>query len=601
MGALIPPTIIEQIRSANDIVEVIGGYLRLKRSGAGFFALCPFHKEKTPSFYVNPQRQVFHCFGCHKGGNVFTFIMEYENVSFVEAVKMLAERAHIQIHFEDVPVHEKQEKELLYEIHEQITRRWHSCLLNESAGAVARDYLKKRGVSEEAIKIFRLGYAPESWDDTVNWGTSKGYPPETLEKAGLIVRRDESKTSIARTSDNFYDRFRGRLIFPICDEQGRVVAFSGRILNENEKIAKYLNSPETAIFIKSKIFYGLDKSKKAILDAGYAIVCEGQLDLITCYMSGIKNIVAPQGTAFTEEHSRILKRYTDEVVLCFDSDNAGQQAAIRTAPILFSYEIAVKVAVIPEPDDPDSFIKTYGTEKFLELIRDSRQFFDFYLDRLCKLNNPQTDKGKMTVMREFGTALKKIQNATIIDTYKTKLAARLGVSRTAVDEEFKKISIQPQTQNWDVQVKIDKPAPSKDELWLLKIAILKPETIHILNDYLDTNWIQDERLRIIFEKLVHQIPESFDVSRFMEEFEDTGIVAIISESAIDSGSIPEPEKQARDIVLKLRNKSISQHINTLNNQLNQDNIDEETRFNLLREKLRLQKAHREPLRKKGEA
>ncbi|MGC8828790.1 MAG: DNA primase [Verrucomicrobiia bacterium] len=600
MGALIPPSIIEQIRSANDIVEVIGGYLRLKRSGAGFFALCPFHKEKTPSFYVNPQRQIFHCFGCHKGGNVFTFIMEYENVNFVEAVKMLAERAHIQIQFENIPIQEKQEKELLYDIHEQITRRWHSCLLNEAAGAVARDYLKKRGVSEEAIKIFRLGYAPESWDDTLNWGTSKGYPPDILEKAGLIVRRDEFKTSTARASDNFYDRFRGRLIFPICDEQGRVVAFSGRILNENEKTAKYLNSPETAIFRKSKIFYGLDKSKKAILDAGCAIVCEGQLDLISCYMNGIKNVVAPQGTAFTDEHCRILKRYTDEVVLCFDSDNAGQEAAIRAAPILFSYDIAVKVAIIPEPDDPDSFIKKFGSQKFQELINNARQFFDFYLDRLCNLHDPQTDKGKIMVTREFGSALKKIQNATIIDSYKTKLAARLGVAKAAVDEEFKKITIQPQSKTNDEELAKDATPISKDELWLLKIVFSKPTTIEILNDYLDVNWIQDTRIQTIIEKLMQQKPETFDVSRFIEEFENVEQMAIISESAIKPDAIPNPEKQISDLIKKLRNKFIKQQIDRLKMQLSQNNLDDNTILNLLKNISELKKAQEEPLFKKGE-
>jgi len=190
---MISPSLIEQIRLANDIVEVIESYLPLKKSGGGFFALCPFHKEKTPSFYVNPQRQIFHCFGCHKGGNVFTFLMEYENLTFIEAVKQLAERVHIQIQFDAASIPQKREKDLLYEIHEQITQRWHNCLLNESSGEVAREYLKKRGVSEEAIKIFRLGYAPDLWDDTLNWGVSKGYSAEVLEKAGIVKKSDDNK------------------------------------------------------------------------------------------------------------------------------------------------------------------------------------------------------------------------------------------------------------------------------------------------------------------------------------------------------------------------------------------------------------------------
>src|SRR5213593_4894884 len=324
MSGLFSTATLQQIRAANDIVDVIGSYFPLKRAGANFTALCPFHREKTPSFNVNPHRQIFHCFGCHKGGDVFTFIREYENLSFVDAVKRLAERANIPLEFENQPGQRESRalKDTLLQMHEQIARRWQMALANDPAGQIARDYLAKRGVAPEAVELFRLGFAPDAWDDTVNWSKSKGYDLALVEQAGLIIRKEGT--------DRFYDRFRGRLMFPICDEQGRVVAFSGRVLSGDEKTAKYVNSPETPIFIKSKIFFGLDKSKRAILDAEFAIVCEGQLDLIACYMAGVQNIVAPQGTALTAEHARILKRYVNEVVLCFDSDDAGQNAGSRS-------------------------------------------------------------------------------------------------------------------------------------------------------------------------------------------------------------------------------------------------------------------------------
>src|SRR5215471_17318439 len=404
MAGFLSPHTREQIRAASDIVDVIGSYIPLKRAGANFTALCPFHKEKSPSFNVNPQKQIFHCFGCHKGGDVFTFVKEYENIGFMDAVRRLAERAKIPLEFDQSPGEQQSRhlKDQLLQIHEQIAQRWQNCLLNEAAGQVARDYLAKRGVTPEAVKLFRLGAAPDLWDDTVNWAKSRSHDLSLVEKAGLILRKENT--------DHFYDRFRGRLIFPICDEQGRVIGFSARILSGDEKTAKYVNSPETPIFTKSKVFFGLDKSKRPLLDAGFAIVCEGQLDLIACFMGGVKNIVAPQGTAFTGDHARILKRYVDEVVLCFDSDNAGQNAAARVLDSLLGAGLAIRVATVPAPHDPDSFIKERGGEAFQQLINKAEGFFDYYLNRLCDGNDVATDKGRQAILQGMAEAVYKTGN-----------------------------------------------------------------------------------------------------------------------------------------------------------------------------------------------
>src|SRR5437870_2384243 len=411
MAGFFSPATLERVRAANDIVDVIGSYLPLKRAGAHFRALCPFHREKTPSFNVNPHLQIFKCFGCQKGGDVFAFVKEFESIDFPEAVRRLAERAKIPLEYEKGSGEQQSRhiKEKLLQIHEQVTQRWQSALANEASGQIARDYLNRRGVSAEAIKLFRLGYAPDLWDDTVNWAKTKGHEPGLVEKSGLILRKEGS--------NNFYDRFRGRLMFPICDEQGRVIGFSGRILSGDEKTAKYVNSPETPIFTKSKVFFGLDKSKRALLDAGYAIVCEGQLDLIACFMAGVQNIVAPQGTAFTADHARILKRYVEAVVLCFDSDEAGQNAAVRSLDSLLASGLAVRVAVVPAPHDPDSFIKASGGSAFKQLIEKADGYFDFYLNRLCATNGVASDKGRLAVLRSMGEAVYKTGNGVLIDKY----------------------------------------------------------------------------------------------------------------------------------------------------------------------------------------
>jgi DNA primase len=422
MAGLFSSGLREQVRAASDIVDVIGSYLPLKRAGANFVTLCPFHKEKSPSFNVNPQKQIFRCFGCQKGGDVFTFVMEYETLDFPEALRRLADRAKIPIQYEAGSGEDqtRHTKEQLLQIHEQITQRWQRALANENSAQIARDYLLKRGVSEEAIKIFRLGYAPEVWDDTVNWAKSKSYDLAVVEKAGLILRKEEG--------ESYYDRFRGRLMFPICDEQGRVVGFSGRVLSGDEKVAKYVNSPETPIFLKSKLFFGLDKTKRALLDAGHAIVCEGQLDLIACYMAGVQNIVAPQGTAFTAEHARILKRYVDEVILCFDSDAAGQKATVRALDSLLASGLAVRVASVPAPHDPDSFIKASGGEAFRALMEKAEGFFDYFLNQLCATNDVTSDKGRLAVLREMAEGTAKTNNVVLIDKYAQKTALRLGVT-----------------------------------------------------------------------------------------------------------------------------------------------------------------------------
>jgi DNA primase len=593
---------LERIRAASDIVDVIGSYLPLKRAGANFVALCPFHKEKSPSFNVNAHRQIFHCFGCHKGGDVFTFVKEYENIGFGDAVRRLAERAKIPIETDSTPGEQQARhlKDQLLEIHEKIAQRWQNCLLNEAAGQVARDYLDKRGVSAEAIKLFRLGAAPESWDDTVNWAKSKDYDVSLMEKAGLIVKKEET--------GNYYDRFRGRLMFPICDEQGRVVAFSGRVLSGDEKTAKYVNSPETAIFTKSKIFYGLDKSKRAVLDAGFAIICEGQLDLIACFMAGVQNVVAPQGTAFTDQHARILKRYVPEVVLCFDSDEAGQNAAVRSLDHLLSSGLAVRVAMLPESHDPDSLIKSGGSEKFREFIQNAKGFFDYYLDRLCKQNDRGTDKGRLAILRAMGDAVQKTGSPALVDTHAQKTALRLGISPESVRSEFAKIHRAPNVQTASPEEPEENPGPetmerpSLQEFWLLKLLLVHDELAGWAAIRLDPNWVSNSAARQIIERrfIAQKNGTWQNLAAFLDESDSDSIRSLITEAATQERDIPNPDKQLADIILKLRNQSLDRQIAALTQKTASSELSDAQRVELLQagKKLREQKAS--PLAERNE-
>ena len=582
---------LERVRNASDVVEIIGACVPLKRAGVNFVGLCPFHKEKSPSFNVNAQKQIFHCFGCQTGGDVFKFIQLYESITFPESVARLAERARIPMEGDTHPGAQQARglKDNLLKLHEGICQRWQHCLASEASGQIARDYLAKRGLPSDAIREFRLGAAPEAWDDTVNWARSKGYEPALVEQAGLIIPRE---------TGGHYDRFRGRLMFPICDEQGRVIAFSGRILTGDEKIAKYVNSPETAIFTKGKVLFALDKAKRAILDAGHAVICEGQIDTIACHVAGVRNVVAPQGTALTADHARILKRYVNEVVLCFDGDGAGTKAAVRSLDDLLASGLAIRVAGIPPPDDPDSYLKAHGAEAFQAILKRADGYFDFLLRYLCQQNDLGTDRGRTTVVRAMAEAVHKTGSAVLVDTYAQKTSQRLGVAVEAVRMEFRKVrmatSPRPEVESRDDEtVDAPPPRPPPAELWLLRLLLLTPDLTDFAINHLDPAWITDERVRRIVA--VH-LSETPSVAVLLNTFEgDGGLSHFISEAASEQRSIPEPEKQLIDVILKLRNASIDRQIAGLTSQLVDSGLTDDERMEALGMQQRLRAERRAPL------
>jgi DNA primase len=425
----IPSETIEQIAAANDIVELIGSYFPLKRAGANFRALCPFHQEKTPSFMVSPSRQTFHCFGCGAGGSAFRFVMEYEHVDFPAAVRKLAARTGITIvetrgAADDDRQYKTRDK--LLKLHAEAAEWFHENLTKREIGEPARKYLKQRGIAGEIAKRWQLGFAPDEWDAFGSWARGEGYEPRDLVESGLIKTKDDDQTSNLnlRTS---YDRFRGRIMFPICNEVGEVIAFSGRLLKDEEGAAKYLNSPETPLFRKGNVLFGLHKSKRALIEANCAIVCEGQLDLITLFEAGITNAVAPQGTAFTENQARILKRFADEVVLCFDSDAAGAKAAERSLDALLENDFMIRVVELPQGEDPDSLVRRDGKEKFEELIARARDFFDYWIDREIESTDLTSMGAKIQAARNLAATVSRIHDPVLRREVVNKASARLGV------------------------------------------------------------------------------------------------------------------------------------------------------------------------------
>ena len=599
MGGLISQATLDQIRAASDIVEIIGASLPLKRAGANFVTLCPFHKEKSPSFHVNPHRQIFHCFGCHKGGDVFSFIKEYENLSFMEAVERLAERARIPLVKDTNPEQQqnRSQKDALLQIHEQLTQRWQQALKNDANGQVARDYLKKRGVSDEAVQIFRLGYAPDAWDDTVNWAKSRKFDLALVEKGGLVLPRE---------GGGHYDRFRGRLMFPICDEQGRVTAFSGRILQPDEKSAKYVNSPETPIFTKGRVFFGLDKTKRAILDEGRAIICEGQLDLIACYMAGVRNIVAPQGTAFTAEHARILKRYVDEVVLCFDSDVAGQKAAARVQESLLASGLSIRVSTIPAPHDPDSYIKENGAEAFKTLIANAQEFLDFYLNHLCALHQPVTEQGQLAVVKGMAEMVNKTGNQILTDKYTQKTAIKLSgltqvpISPEAVRAEFRKMSraraVAPDGRA-EASIPEQVPPPSERESWLLRYVLGSDEMISWAMTALDLDWISHPLVRqAVSLRFAAEKGNAWNgVPALLDACESAPLRNLITEAVTEDYTAGDLSRKTRETVAMLRADYLDRELQRLNLRLNAPDLPQAEVVAILQKQTELRAAKKQPL------
>jgi len=453
MDNKIPEDFIEVVRRQADIVQIISEHIQLKRTGKNFQGLCPFHSEKTPSFNVNPDRQMFYCFGCHTGGNIFTFLMKKENLSFLEAVRVVAEKTGIPFPEKELSAEEKRiqlKRNRFKEIHQLAANYFHEVLLQSPEGAPGRVYLQKRRIDSEAIINFRLGYAPDRWDGLLKELTARNVRPEELAEFGLVVRKDNREGSSA----GFYDRFRGRVIFTIFDLRGAPIAFGGRALDNS--LPKYLNSPETIYFHKGRNLYNLNYAYREIREAGYALLLEGYMDTISVYRAGFKNAVASLGTAFTRDQAKILKRYADRVIIGYDSDQAGVQASLRAGEILLEEGLRVEVLVLENAKDPDEFINKYGAEDFQKRLANTITFLEFKFKTLVQENPPRTIPDKAEIIRKIAPDIQKISSAVEREGYERFLSLELGLTLDAVQYEINILAQKTKENKGYSQKKIQK-------------------------------------------------------------------------------------------------------------------------------------------------
>lgn len=554
MAKVLLKPLIEQIRAANDILEVIGAYLPLKRAGSTFKALCPFHKEKTPSFNVHPQRQIFHCFGCGAGGDVFRFIMQYEGVDFLGAVRILAQRAGIRVEWGEAERREGPDKDLLLKIHEGVAALYHQALLKSPA---ARRYLEERELGEQIIRDFLLGYAPDAWDAVLRWGGKQGYSPAVLEAAGLLVASGGEEGR-----GRYYDRFRNRLMFPVRDELGRVVAFSGRVLpgadgsaTGRTEAAKYVNSPETALFRKGRVLYALDRARRTIVDSRRAILCEGQIDVIRCHVAGFTNAVAVQGTALTEQHAQILKRYADSVTVVLDADAAGQEASLRSAELLLGAGLSVGVASLPPNEDPDSLICRKGAAAFQEVLDAARPLLRFQLDLLRQREDFSTEAGLLRAARAVLETISKAPTAVQRDHLLRQAAQELGLSEEALRQDLRRLE-RPAAVRAPAEEEPPAPRHPPEEMLLAEMVLQHAETADLVRRYLPLSELTDEACRRILQAALSG--ESDLVGALIPEDAESGRLAaqmLMAPSKL-AGADVQPLEAARDLILVIRRKAL---------------------------------------------
>ncbi len=422
---------VEQVRSQSDILNVIQSYVPLKRKGNRYWGCCPFHNEKTPSFSVVPDKGFFYCFGCHAGGNVFKFISLIENVTYFEAIKLQAEKLGIPLpERQRTPQEIAREREMadLRKVNEMARDFFHNCLTMTHYGEAGKAYFAGRDISPETIEEFKLGFAPNAWDKLSTAFTKRGVKQEFLLASGLSAERNNS--------GGLYDRFRNRVIIPIADERGRVVGFGGRVLDDSTP--KYLNTPETILFNKRKLLFGLDRSHRAIQQAGYAIVVEGYMDAISVFGAGVRNVVASLGTAFTAEHCQKLLRYAPDIYFCYDSDEAGQKATIRALSIVRDTGAVVRVIVVPDGKDPDEYIRKHGADAFRALVKEALPLVEYRLQYVLKHVNYDTLDGKVKALHEMLPVLAGIKETAVRSEYEKKLAQILLLDEGVVRDELRR-------------------------------------------------------------------------------------------------------------------------------------------------------------------
>ncbi|MBI5619485.1 DNA primase [Candidatus Gottesmanbacteria bacterium] len=471
---------VEEIKSRLNIVDTISKRVTLKKAGRNFKGLCPFHNEKTASFIVSADRQTYHCFGCGKGGDIFSFVMEYDHVDFPEALEELASQAGVTLtrRISDTP--QAKLKEKILEVNHLAGEFYHYLLTQHKLGQNARDYLKNRGITDKSMKTFTLGYSPNSWDGILKFLKKKGYEEELLERAGLIIR----------TQQRYYDRFRGRVMFTLKDHRGNVVGFAGRVLDPDEKEAKYINTPETPVYIKGNVLYGLDVTKAAIQKENEAVVMEGELDVISSFQAGVGNAVAIKGSAITEGHVNLLRRFTERLIFALDSDLAGDAASRRGIELADAAGLDMRVVRLPSGKDPDEAARQ-SPALLKKAISSAIPVYDYFISSSLTRFDVATAFGKKKASEELLPVFAKIDNPIVQQHYAKKLAKALDTTEDAIAEGMRKLAAAP----FGKQQSEDRQGPARtrqEKLELYLLALLLQGDTRTLFETVPTHQMQQD-------------------------------------------------------------------------------------------------------------
>jgi DNA primase len=573
---LIAEDIIRTVIERADIVEVIGRYVTLKKYGSNFKALCPFHTEKSPSFVVNPDKQIFHCFGCNVGGNVASFIMRQERLEFPQAIRFLAEQQGIEIQEEDNPYSSsKKIKDDIYKINEWALQFFHDQLLTsrEEAAKAGRDYLKARGVDLETVKTFRLGFAPNEWDALIGFLKNKDVSLEAMHKAGLVIARDKG---------GYYDRFRGRIIFPISDINGRPVAFGARALNDSDG-AKYINSPETPVYTKGRHLFGLNLTKTSVGDKDNIVVVEGYMDMIMPYIHGVSNIAASQGTALTVDQIRLIRRYTSNVTMLFDTDPAGQAAIVRSLDLLIDEGMNIKVVTLAQDEDPDSFIRQFGLEAFNDRLKQAQTLFDYKFNWLCAHHDAKSIEGKTKICQEMLSTIGRFKSEVSKFELMRLLAQRLNVPEDVIIKQAKGQTKQVVGSSRNQMVVMaqavakTKKAPHSYEELLITLFLSDPHWAKEAFQFVELDDFTEGITRDLVAK-IRQLEENSSgwkpsdlLTLFGEQEAQSFITRLISEAGSAQGGegsrVQEPQRLFHDCIGRIRKERLKKQKFALMGQL----------------------------------
>jgi len=558
----IPDTIIEDIRASSDLVDIVSETVNLKKAGNSFKGLCPFHSEKTPSFSVSSDKQVYHCFGCGAGGNVFRFVRETQGLSFVEAVKYLAEKSGISI---PEPKRDSNydpgEKERLRNINVKACEFFKDRLKNQLQGRAARDYLKKRGIEPETADMYDIGYAPPSWSALMNQleRTSKT-DRSLMDQAGLIKKKEDR--------NDYYDRFRNRIIFPLKDPQGVIIGFAGRAIKD-EDVPKYLNSPETLLYKKNRFLYGLDRARQAIRKNNSTLLVEGYLDQIRASINGIENTVATCGTALTVQQIQLLKNLSNNLILIFDSDQAGQSAALKGFELLIDQEMNVKILILPEGHDPDSYIMKFGSEDFLEKVHQAPPFLEHHILSEIDKGDIKSPAGRAELANKIMPLLSKIKNSIERAEWIKFLSEKGRLDQNSLLSEMKKnIHLQrPKIEAY----KENKPGKMNPEAYLIHLMLSGGQTyIEKVNAKIALDEFLDPLMRKIAELLFRMIAENREIriDGILDMTDDAEVASQITQMGLSPIQFGDPEQAMADCIGAIKWASAEGKIKTLKNLRN---------------------------------